>query len=290
MSVVINDVSKNFDNGICALENIDMHIDNGVFGIIGYNSSGKSTLLKIITTLVEPSKGSIKIFGKDVKTEKRKNINNMFGYLPQNFSFYDNYTIDEFMNYMAKIYGINKIERKNVIKNILKDVSLYEKKSLKFSELTTGMKRRVGLAQAMLNRPRVLVVDDPIQDIENEEKRIIKEVLNRYGKDNIVIISTRSASDLEGITTKMAVMHKGKMCFNGSSEELIKNASGNVWLSNVGEFLDVARLKGIHKVVSFIKVENDYYARVISDVKPYKESKKVKATLEDAFLYCVCNS
>ncbi|MGB3368534.1 MAG: ABC transporter ATP-binding protein [Acidaminobacteraceae bacterium] len=290
MSIVINDVSKNFGKGTCVLKNIDMRIENGVFGIIGYNSSGKSTLVKIITSLIEPTSGSVELFEKKINFKKSKDIKKYIGYLPQSFSFYENCSILDFLDYMAKMHGIDKSIKKERIKQVLEELSLYEDRKLRFYQLSEGMKRRVGLAQAIMNKPKILIVDDPISSVDKDEKRIMKELLNRYGKDNIVIITTRNASDLDGIASNIAVMHKGNICFNGSAENLIKNANGRVWISNVGEFLDVRRLKGIHKVVSFNKVGEEYFARVISDVKPCKDSKIVPATLEDAFLYSVYSS
>lgn len=290
MSIVVNDVSKKFDSGESVLKNIDMQIKNGVFGIIGYNSSGKSTLIKIITSLIEPTSGSVELFGKNTNYKKASDINDVIGYLPQTFTFYESYSILDFMNYMANMHGMRKNVKRKRVEDVLKELSLFDQRYMKFIDLTEGMKRRVGLAQAILNNPEILILDDPLASASNDEKRIIKELLNRYGKDKIVIATTRSASDLEGIASNIAVMHKGSMCFNGSSENLIQNANGSVWLSNVGEFLDVGRLKGIHKVVSFDKIGDDYYARVISDVKPYKDSKSVRATLEDAFLYSVYSS
>lgn len=290
MSIFINDVSKKFDKDTNVLKNINLKIERGVFGVIGYNSSGKSTLIKIITSLIEPTSGNVQIFGCDVKKESKKKICKNIGYLPQKFSFYENYSILEFMNCMAKMHGMKRSTRQERINEVLIELSLYDKRQLKFYQLTDGMKRRVGLAQAMLNKPHILVVDDPVLNVDKDEKIKIKEILNQYGKNNIVIISTRVASDLEGIVSNLAVIHKGEVCYNGTSDELIKRASGNVWISNIGGFMDVNRLKGIHKVVSFDKIGPDYYARVISDVKPYKDSEIVKATLEDAFLYSVYSS
>lgn len=288
MSVIVRDVSKIFDSGKCALKDIDINIENGVLGIIGYNLSGKSTLIKIITSLMEPTIGSVELFGETIDNKDR--MGDIIGYLPQKFSFYENYSIDDLMNYMAKLYRIDRSKRKAHIHEILNKLGLYESKDLKFYELNACMKKRVGIAQAILKSPRLLALDDPLSCMGDEEKSMVKKVLKDYGKDNIVIISSRSPKDIEDLASEIAIMHKGRLCFSGSKDKLIAKAKGSVWMSNIGEYLELSRLKNIHKVVSFNKLEGEYYARVIADYRPYKESVLVEASLEDAFLYSIYTS
>ncbi len=216
MSIEIHHLTKTYRSHI-ALDDITVTFENGMYGLLGKNGAGKSTFLKILATLTKPTSGDITINGVSRRdTVFRK----MIGYVPQNFSFYPNMTIYDSMKYLAALSEIS-VSRQNLkIPLLLQQVNLWEMKKKKIRTLSGGMIKRLGIAQALINNPKILIADEPTAGLDPEERIRLYHVLEEYSKDNIVILSTHIASDIEAVCKRVCVLDSGRLVFNGSVDSL----------------------------------------------------------------------
>ena len=226
MSVEIHSLQKNFGSHV-VLNDITATIEKGLYGLLGRNGAGKTTLIKVLVTLLKPSSGDVGMNGVPIKNIKE--IRNMIGYLPQNFSFYPNMTVYDSMKYMAALSGIPGSLQNTNIQLLLQKVNLWERKKKRIRTLSGGMVRRLGIAQALLNNPEVLVVDEPTSGLDPEERLRIYNLLGEYAEEKIVILSTHIASDIEATCTKVGVLDSGRMIFDGSVHGLAGLAQGKVY-------------------------------------------------------------
>lgn len=226
MSVEIHSLQKKFGSHV-VLNNITATIDNGMYGLLGRNGAGKTTLMKVLVTLLKPSDGDVLMNGVSVKNVKK--IRRMIGYLPQNFSFYPNMTVCDSMRYMAALSEISVSLQDKNISLLLQKVNLWNIRKKKLKTLSGGMLRRLGIAQALLNNPEILVVDEPTSGLDPEERLRIYNLLGEYAEKNIVILSTHIASDIEANCTKVGVLDSGRMIFEGSVKELAETAREKVY-------------------------------------------------------------
>lgn len=216
MSIEIHHLTKTYRSHI-ALDDITVTFENGMYGLLGKNGAGKSTFLKILATLTKPTSGDITINGVSRRdTVFRK----MIGYVPQNFSFYPNMTIYDSMKYLSALSEIS-VSRQNLkIPLLLQQVNLWEMKKKKIRTLSGGMIKRLGIAQALINNPKILIADEPTAGLDPEERIRLYHVLEEYSKDNIVILSTHIASDIEAVCKRVCVLDSGRLVFNGSVDSL----------------------------------------------------------------------
>lgn len=217
MSIEIHSLQKKFGSHV-ALNGITVTLDKGMHGLLGRNGAGKTTFMKILVTLLRPSDGHVTMNG--VPISETKKIRKMIGYLPQNFSFYSNMTVYDSMNYVAALSEIPSSLRNTKIPSLLQKVNLWDRRKKKIRTLSGGMVRRLGIAQALLNDPEILVVDEPTSGLDPEERLRVYNLLGEYAEENIVILSTHIASDIEAACTSVGVLESGKMIFHGSVEEL----------------------------------------------------------------------
>lgn len=265
-----------------ALDNVNLEIKEGMFGLLGPNGAGKTTLMRILTTLVTKSSGDITI--NDIDISKKQNIRNIIGYLPQEFSLYPNMTVYEAMDYMALLSDIkdNKY-RKKLVNDLIKKVNLENDLRKKVKNLSGGMKRRLGIAQALLNDPKVLIVDEPTAGLDPEERIRFRNLLRDFSEGRIVILSTHIVEDIEFTCENLAILDKGNVLYYGKVVDMLSLAKDKVWtIICLREDIDKIRKNNI--VISTVS-EGDYIrAKILSSTKPSKEAIPTKPTIEDAYM------
>jgi ABC-type multidrug transport system ATPase subunit len=285
MSIDIKGLEKRFNEKTIALNNINLNIGKGIFGLLGKNGSGKTTLMRIITTLMEPTKGNINILGLEYNKKNYEKIKKNIGYLPQEFGFYRDFTVLEIMNYLSILNNIDNSVKKDKIKKILNNVGMYDCRDKKYKQLSGGMKRRVGLAQAMLNEPKILIVDEPTAGVDPQERIKIRNLLNEYSQNNTVLFSTHIVEDIESTCNNLAILNEGNLVFNGDLKTLLDLAKGKLWECSFENIEAFNNFQINHNVLSYKREEDCIIAKVIDEKCPIKNSIPAKAYLEEAYVY-----
>lgn len=268
-----------------ALYGIDLTIHQGMFGLLGRNGAGKTTLMKTLAALHQKKRGSITVCG--VPIENAKEIRTMTGYLPQDFSMYPTMSVEESLDYLGILSGMNRQLRQERIQMLLKRVNLTEHKHKKVKALSGGMKRRLGIAQALLHDPQVLIVDEPTAGLDPEERIRFRNLLCEVAEERIVILSTHIVGDIEATCEDIAIMNEGHILWQGTVSELLHDAHGKVFTVNVHKkYLTQIRQDYI---VTGMLVQSEYTTvRLISEHRP--DIQGITATepnLEDAYMYCL---
>lgn len=263
-----------------ALSNVSLTIEQGMFGLLGRNGAGKTTLMKILVALLQKKDGSVTVCG--VPIENAKEIRRIVGYLPQEFSMYPTMSVYEAMDYLGILSGIKTKERKERIDLLLKKVNLTEHKSKKVKALSGGMKRRLGIAQALLNAPKVLVVDEPTAGLDPEERIRFRNLLCDVAEDRIVILSTHIVGDIEATCENLAILNDGSILYYGTVSELLETAEGKVF-TKVVEKRELPRLKQELKITGMHTQGNKTHIRFLSDI-PVKEATVCEPNIEDAYM------
>lgn len=280
--IVIKGLSKSYDGKKDALNSLDLVIPNGMFGILGRNGSGKSTLMNIIATILQPSKGTVTINGIEIKNSQK--IRQMIGYLPQDFDFYPNMKVSEVLYYLGFLSKINQKDFDKYVDLILRKVNLIDYKNKKVKSLSGGMKKRLGMAQAILHDPKVIIVDEPTAGLDPEERVRIRNLLSDLAENKIVIISTHIVSDIESTCNRIAILDKGSLVYKGDIPSLIQQSDDHIYEIN----LSPSELESFRENDLFItktqEIENKLKVRFISETK-VANAKKVKADFEDAYMY-----
>ena len=223
--IEIKNLSKNFRKKQ-ALCNVSLNIPQGMFGLLGPNGAGKTTLMKVLTTLLKKSSGEVQICG--VPLEDNRQIRSMIGYLPQDFSMYGNMSAYEALDYLAVLSGMGKKERQKKVPEMLEKVNLGNQKKTKVKAMSGGMRRRLGIAQAIIHDPKVIVVDEPTAGLDPEERVRFRNLLCEIARDRIVILSTHIVGDIEATCENIAVLNQGNILFQGTVSELLQMVEGKV--------------------------------------------------------------
>lgn len=284
MPISINNLTMEYKKGVYALDNVSLEIGNGMFGLLGQNGAGKTTLMRIITTILRPTSGEVIIDGIKLSPKSEMKIKDIIGYLPQEFCMYPGLTVYEALDYVGILNKINTKEKKYLINGLLEKVNLQNERGKKVKHLSGGMKRRLGIAQALLNSPRVLIVDEPTAGLDPEERVRIRNMLNEFGRDKTVILSTHIVEDVASTCKNLAILEKGKFKFNGTVKEMIEKAEGKVWICNVPDNDSLNKLKDDYIVLSNIYLQDRIEVRLLSDTQPHIESEIVPANIEDAYI------
>jgi len=283
-TLILSGVSKNYGKHI-ALQNVSLEIEFGMFGLLGPNGAGKTTLMRILTTLISASSGEIR-FGNLNWNEPHK-IRNIIGYLPQKFSLYKQIKVREALQHIAKLKGIQS-DNDKVVDSVIEKVNLTDQRDKKIGKLSGGMVRRVGIAQAILGDPKIIVVDEPTAGLDPEERIRFRKLLRQLGRETIVIISTHIVEDIEATCDKAAILHKGQLIKNGDIHTLGKLAQGKVWEVSVSED-DFHTVYEKWNVISSHRTDNIYRLRILSEEPPMNAGlfspSLVTPSLEDAYLY-----
>lgn len=284
LNIEIDHLSKRYKNGVTALDDISFTVGNGVFGLLGHNGAGKTTLMKALVTVLEPSAGTIRICGYDTRKHSEQ-VRSLIGYLPQELPMYPSLSVFDFVSYMAELKGVHS---KQAVNAVLEQVDLLEFSKRKIGQLSGGMKRRVGIAQAMVGDPKILVVDEPTVGLDPEERVRFRGVLSRFAKaGKTVLLSTHIVEDVHQICAELAVLRRGRLFYSGSSAELMSRVAGKVkilYLTHEEQLLDLQKQA---VVLSVTYEHHGLAARIMDEHMAFSQVPAVSATSEDAYVYCM---
>ena len=278
----LDGLTKEFGD-FTAVNHINLTMTNGVYGLLGVNGAGKTTLMRMLCTLLKPTSGTICCNGKDIfnmDSEYRK----LLGYLPQDFGFYPEFTVEDYLLYIAALKGIRPVVAKKRVKELIAKVGLSKVAHKKMKKLSGGMKRRAGIAQAMLNNPKILILDEPTAGLDPNERIRFRNLISELSEDRLVLLSTHIVSDIEYIANEIWLMKDGEILHKGSIEELINSMTETVWeclvpKNRVSDFMEKYKISNMKSEI------NQIMLRIISHEKPVENAMRVEASLEDVFLY-----
>lgn len=285
MSVNIKNVTVTFKNQVRAVDHVNLEIPHGVYGLLGENGAGKTTLMRVLTTVLTPSDGEVYLDGIRYGTGKDEVIRQKIGYLPQELNLYPGLSVQDCLEYLGELSGIPKEECKNRIRYYLEKTGLTNHRKKKMRQLSGGMKRRIGLIQALLNEPEFLIVDEPTTGLDPEERVRIRNLLVDFSEGRTVLFSTHVVEDIAATCSKLAVMRKGSFLYTGTVQALLSRAKGKIWTANVADDTEAKRLEKQYRTTSRQYTEEGMTVKIISDVKPDIDCTQPKITLEDAYLY-----
>ncbi len=275
----IEAVSKKFRGGNFGVRDVSLELSAGVIGLLGPNGAGKTTLMQMIATITRPSSGRILFEGNDV-TKRPNDLRRKLGFLPQDFGVYENLTALEFLTYFAALKGVHSKKR---VVEMLESVNLHTVADRALGGFSGGMRQRLGIAQALVNDPTLVIVDEPTAGLDPEERVRFRNVLSEIGFGKLVILSTHIVSDIESIATQIAVMKEGRLLTIDTPEALLRGAQGYVWQS-VDSSEEVDRLRTTLKISSAIRKPDGVHLRFVGP-EPAIAAKPTEPELEDAFLY-----
>ena len=285
MEIKIDRLNKVYNKDFYALKDITLSIGNGMFGLLGPNGAGKSTLMRILVTLMKPTSGSIYVDGRDIH-KHRKALRRMIGYLPQDFRFFSKLKTWEFLDYSAALSGMtNKRERDEAVDQMLEEVGLFDARDRMAGKLSGGMMRRLGIAQALINDPRLIVVDEPTTGLDPDERIRFRNLLSKIsGQDRIIILSTHIVADISSTCNQMALLNQGEVAFQGTPEELIDKARGSVW-KVILTTRELEKVKEEHPVISTVMMEKGWEVILVASELPGYQGEQIEPDLEHAYVH-----
>ena len=282
MELSFDRLTKHYGSKI-AVDRVSAALTPGVYGLLGANGAGKTTLMRMLCAILESTSGEVFFNGEEV-TGMGAAYRNMLGYLPQDFGYYPHYTAGEFLSYIATLKGIPRDMAQRRIHELLGTVGLLGAARKKLRTFSGGMKQRVGIAQALLNDPQVLILDEPTAGLDPKERVHLRNLLADYAGDRIVILSTHIVSDVEAIADQVLVMKNGRFILRGTVLELVRQAEGKVWELTVPA--EQARIWEKRVTVANFRHEGDRVVlRILSDRRPSEHAVPCRATMEDLYLY-----
>ena len=283
MELRLNHLTKTFGNKT-AVNDVQATFSPGVYGLLGANGAGKTTLMRMICNVLTPTSGEILLDGHNAET-MGKNYRKLLGYLPQNFGYYPDYTAQEFMDYIAALKGIPRLQGKRQTKQLLELVSLSEVSNKKIKTFSGGMKQRLGIAQAMLGNPKILILDEPTAGLDPKERVRFRNLIADFAQNKIIILSTHIVSDVEYIADHILLMKDGQLIISNPAKDIAHEIDGKVWQCSVpNEKADDLNYR--YCVVNLHhSEENKVIMRIVSEKQPLPEAIPVEPTLEDLYLY-----
>ncbi|RIV30764.1 ABC transporter ATP-binding protein [Flagellimonas lutimaris] len=282
MELRIDNLSKTYSNGIKALQNISLEIPTGMFGLLGPNGAGKSTLMRTIATLQDADSGSIVLGDIDVLQQKNE-LRQVLGYLPQQFGLYPKISAEVLLNHFAVLKGItNKNERKELVKALLHKTNLYEVRQQNLKGFSGGMKQRFGIAQALLNNPKLLIVDEPTAGLDPVERNRFYNVLSELGEHTAVILSTHIVDDVKELCTNMAIINQGQVCLKGQPLQILEGLKDKVYQKTIGK-AELNTYKENYQVISEKLFLGKPTIHILSDENPGDGFSLINAELEDVY-------
>ena len=282
MELQMVNLTKRFGD-FTAVDNMNLRITNGVYGLLGVNGAGKTTLMRMICTLLTPTSGQILCDGKDI-LKMEGEYRNLLGYLPQEFGFYPDFSVKDYLLYIASLKGIRPVVAKKRVKELLSHVGLSKAAGKKMKKLSGGMKRRVGIAQAILNNPKILILDEPTAGLDPTERVRFRNLISELSKERIVILSTHIVSDVEYIANEIWLMKNGRLVQQGSLNDVLDSMPEKVW-SLVASQEEAAKLMKEYRVSNMKTDRDGVELRIISAQPPCDYAKVLQPNLEDVFLY-----
>ncbi len=282
MVLSLDRLTKTFGNKI-AVDNLSMEMRPGVYGLVGANGAGKTTLMRMISAILEPTCGEVLLDGKNV-ADMGADYRDMLGYLPQDFGYYPHYTAKDYLHYIAVLKGIPRREAMRKSKQLLDSVGLSEVSNKKIRTFSGGMKQRLGIAQALLNDPRILILDEPTAGLDPKERVRFRNLISSFASNRIVLLSTHIVTDVEAIADRVLVMKDGRIVSQGSIRELVEEVEGHVWEMPVDP-ADTDKWEAETTVANLRREDDKTILRIISEDPPSDRAASVSATLEDLYLY-----
>lgn len=282
MELKLEHVTKEF-NGFKAVSGVSYTMHNGVYGLLGVNGAGKTTTMRMLCTLLKPSGGKITYDGRDI-FEMDGEYRKILGYLPQDFGYYPDFTVQDYLMYIASIKGLPSAVARKQVKELLEKVGLVKAKNKKMKKLSGGMKRRAGIAQAMLNDPCILILDEPTAGLDPNERIRFRNLISELSEDRIVLLSTHIVSDVEYIANEILLMRNGEFAHSGTVYELVSSIPEKVWNVRVGKAEADGYLKR-YQCTNVKTLSEGVELRILSEQMPNPDAVEEEVTLEDVFLY-----
>ncbi len=282
MELKLNNLTKKFGD-FTAVDHVNLTMTNGVYGLLGVNGAGKTTLMRMLCTLVKPTGGTITYGGKNI-LQLDGGYRKLLGYLPQEFGFYPEFTVQDYLLYIASIKGIRPAVAKKRAKELIGKVGLAKAANKKMRTLSGGMKRRAGIAQAMLNDPRILILDEPTAGLDPNERIRFRNLISELSEERLVLLSTHIVSDIEYIANEIWLMKDGRIIQQGKLDQMLSSMPEQVWVGHV-EKQRVSGLISQYKISNMKAEGNAVELRIISREQPLPGAVCVQPTLEDVFLH-----
>ncbi|HIV12704.1 MAG TPA: ABC transporter ATP-binding protein [Candidatus Pullilachnospira stercoravium] len=282
MELKLNNLTKKFGD-FTAVDHVNLTMTNGVYGLLGVNGAGKTTLMRMLCTLVKPTGGTITYGGKNI-LQLDGGYRKLLGYLPQEFGFYPEFTVQDYLLYIASIKGIRPAVAKKRAKELIGKVGLAKAANKKMRTLSGGMKRRAGIAQAMLNDPRILILDEPTAGLDPNERIRFRNLISELSEERLVLLSTHIVSDIEYIANEIWLMKDGRIIQQGTLDQMLSSMPEQVWVGHV-EKQRVSGLISQYKISNMKAEGNAVELRIISREQPLPGAVCVQPTLEDVFLH-----
>ena len=282
MELKLTNLTKKFGE-FTAVDHMNLTMTEGVYGLLGVNGAGKTTLMRMLCTLLLPTSGSITCDGKDI-FKMDGEYRNLLGYLPQDFGFYPEFTVSDYLLYIAAIKGMRPVAARKRVRELLPKVGLDKAANKKMKKLSGGMKRRAGIAQAMLNDPKILILDEPTAGLDPGERIRFRNLISELSEERMVLLSTHIVSDIEYIANEIWLMKDGKLVQNGTVDEIINSMPESVWVCTAEKKMADDMMKK-YKISNLKSDAKGAELRIISAKKPLPNAQRVPTSLEDVFLY-----
>lgn len=280
--LIIENLNKTYSNGVKALDDVSLELDSGMFGLLGPNGAGKSTLMRTIATLQEADSGTLMLNEIDIHKQPEK-LRQVLGYLPQEFGVYPNISAQALLDHVAVLKGIvSKNERKEMVEYLLQKVNLFDKRKKAVKSFSGGMKQRVGIAQALIGNPKLIIVDEPTAGLDPGERNRFHNLLADVGEEVVVILSTHIVDDVRELCNQMAIMNLGQLVYTGSPLTVIEELKGRVWRKSV-ERGSLKEYMVNYQVISNKMVAGKPQLHVLSETDPGDGFAPVEPNLEDVF-------
>lgn len=281
MELKITDLTRRFQD-TTAVDHISCTLCAGVYGLLGVNGAGKTTLMRMLCTLLPPTEGHVTWDGADI-FQMDGEYRRLLGYLPQDFGYYPDFTVYDYLLYIASIKGLRPAVARRRTAKLLRQVGLADARGKKMKKLSGGMKRRAGIAQAMLNDPKILILDEPTAGLDPNERIRFRNLISELAAQRLVLLSTHIVSDIEYIANEILLLNDGRLCFFGTSEELLSSMDGRVWRITVPK-REVSGYMRAYKVANLKTAPEGTQLRILSEEKPSPAAVGEQAVLEDVFL------
>lgn len=288
MKFVINSVSKLYKGNVWGLRDFSLTLEPGVLAIVGPNGAGKSTLMRILATVTKPTEGTVTWNDTDI-AQSPNDLRAVLGYLPQDFGIYPNLNAVEFLDYMAALKGLDARTARKRIQELLHIVNIFNVRKRPLSGYSGGMKQRVGIAQALLNDPQLLIVDEPTAGLDPEERVRFRNLLSDLAGERIVILSTHIVSDAEAVATEIAIIHRGRLLEHGAPEKLLQSVAGKVWQWVIPS-VNLTAAKQQYLISGTARRGDGVHIRVIDETPPHPDAQATLPTLEDAYLHFISSA